>query len=202
MRRALRAGAAEHRHFDDHVCACALRRAGDPGVRLHVVAGGPGDVVGVGVGALGAAGGEEEDRFEEVRLALRVLAEQKDRAGREIEFLFRVVAEVGEREVAEVHWGEDRCWRREAGGGMREAGGGRREAGGGRREAGSGRREAGSGKREAGSGRREAGGGRREAGSGRRGAGSGRREAGGGRREPRIARISRTGCGGVGHGYR
>ena len=80
-------------------------RADDAGDGLRVVADGPGDEVGVGVGALGAAGGEEEDGFEQVGLALGVGAEEEYGAGGEVELEAGVVAEVGELEAAEVHVG-------------------------------------------------------------------------------------------------
>ena len=53
--------------------------------------------------AKGAQRGHEIDRFENVRLALRVVAEQQVKAGRKIRVQPRVIAEVTESQMSQMH---------------------------------------------------------------------------------------------------
>ena len=59
------------------------------------------------LGALHAAegpeGGQEIDGFQDVRLALGVVAQQHVKSGREVQVRPRVVAEVAEPEMCQVH---------------------------------------------------------------------------------------------------
>ena len=65
----------------------------------------PGDELGVAAGPFGASGGEEEDGFEDVGLALGVVAEQDMEARREIDVEPAVVAEVAEAQMGQMHSG-------------------------------------------------------------------------------------------------
>ena len=53
--------------------------------------------------AKGAQRGHEINRFENVRLALRVVAEQQMEAGRKIRVQPRVIAEVSESQMGQMH---------------------------------------------------------------------------------------------------
>jgi hypothetical protein len=80
--------------------------AGDVGLEagegLALGFGAPGDELAVVAGAGGAARGEEVDGFEEVGLALSIVAEEEEAAGREGEVEVGVGAEAGELEASDV----------------------------------------------------------------------------------------------------
>jgi hypothetical protein len=61
------------------------------------------DQAGVAFGAVGPAGGQQEHGFEQVGLALRVLAQQQHGAGLEVQFKRGIVAVVGQGQGAKVH---------------------------------------------------------------------------------------------------
>ena len=63
----------------------------------------PGDELGVAAGPFGASGGEEEDGFEDVGLALRVVAEEHVEARRKVRIQPRVIAELAEPEMGQMH---------------------------------------------------------------------------------------------------
>ena len=55
--------------------------------------------------AKGTQRGHEINRFEDIRLALRVVAEQQVEAGRKIRVQPRVIAEVSESQMSQMHDG-------------------------------------------------------------------------------------------------
>lgn len=72
--------------------------------------------------AKGTQGGEEVDGFEDVGFALGVVAQQEVEAGAEIRIEPRVIAEIAESQVGQMHgWRLARCGRK----GERESGGGK-----------------------------------------------------------------------------
>ena len=86
---AVRTLASDDVELDGDIAGGAGGLGDDAGDGLGIVAldDAPGDEVGVGRRALGASGGEEEDGFEDVGLALGVGAEEEDGAGGEVEGL-------------------------------------------------------------------------------------------------------------------
>jgi hypothetical protein len=60
--------------------------------------------------AKGAQRGHEINRFEDVRLALGIVAEQQVEAGREIRVKPRIIAEIAESQVSEMH-GDKMNWK-------------------------------------------------------------------------------------------
>ena len=94
---------AHEGQLDLHIALVAAHLAHQAGMGQRLVAGQPVDQLAVAARPVGAGGRQVIDRFQQVRLALAVGADQQADARRQVELQPGVVAEIGQAQVLQMH---------------------------------------------------------------------------------------------------